>query len=607
MKRLISKTVMTALGAMLLLPSIALAQPGTNSYWVTANYIAVLGRQPDPGGWIFWTAQLNGSIPQTQLTDNFMSNGEYCGFFGLAGGCSSPPTDSQFLTLLYQNALGRQPDPSGFQFWLTQLGGGVARDAVVADFISTSEFQQRYGSFCTAYRPGYVNPLSFATSASVTGGVQTTLTVTYANSGGTPDIANGTVQIDGCTINWDTNPADVTLSGGSSEYCSAVSQTGPATVVGNPKALSIEFTLTFSELNFVGPHDVYSWAVNREGLETPSAYLGTLMVNQGPDFTLTPAPTGDSFHYLLVPQGQTINVTLSSTGLNGFSSTIGLSYGGNSCFTVAPPQTMGANDRVVIPVTNSYCGSNQGTALYFSGIASGMQRTAVPVYLLATASADFSVGVSPPTGTATVISYQSPVSYPITVSSLNGGSGTVSMSLDTSLTALPTDVNCTVSPSSVNLTSYGTASSYLNCTATPNTPGGSFPVGIIASLGSNWHTASVTLTAQTITFTTSSPPPVKNNGNSVQITLGASSPLPLLSSCTIYTKPGSPADSTTCTVQNGPNNTAVVSITAPRQTPHGVRVLQFNGGAFTTQVNVRDMEFVSGGSLRTLSRVRLRR
>ncbi len=338
--------------------------------------------------------------------------------------------------------------------------------------------------------------------------------------------------------------------------------------------------------------------MNKEGLETPSAYLGTLMVNQGPDFTLTPAPAGDSFHYLLVPQGQTINVTLSSIGLNGFSGTIGLGYGGNGCFTVGVPQTMAANSQVVVPVTNSYCGSNQGTVLYFSGTGMAMQRAAAPVYLLSTASADFSVGVSPPTGTATVLSYQSPISYPITVSSVNGGSGTVSLALDNSSTALPTDVNCTVSPSSVALTSYGSASGYLNCTATQNTPGGSFPVGIITSLGSNWHTASVTLTAQTITFTTSSPPPVKNNGNSVQITLTASSPLPSLTTCSIYTKPGSPSDPTTCTVQNGSNNTAIVTVTAPRQTVHGVRLIQFNGGAFTTQANIYDAAYgTSGGGL----------
>jgi len=49
----------------------------------------------------------------------------------------------------------------------------------------------------------YANPLAFATSASVVGGVATTMTVTYASDNAPSDIASGQVKIDNCYLAWD--------------------------------------------------------------------------------------------------------------------------------------------------------------------------------------------------------------------------------------------------------------------------------------------------------------------------------------------------------------------------------------------------------------------
>ncbi len=176
----------TVLAVASLVPTLVHAQSYSNSYWLTANYIAVLGRQPDAAGWIWWMGVLSsGGVTQTQLTADFMADAEYCGFFSQPAGCSNPPSDSQFLTTLYQNALGRAPDQSGWNYWIGQLASGVARTQVVSDFIGTSEFQGKYGGFYNTYTAGYANPLAYTTATSVVGGAETSITVTYASSSGT--------------------------------------------------------------------------------------------------------------------------------------------------------------------------------------------------------------------------------------------------------------------------------------------------------------------------------------------------------------------------------------------------------------------------------------
>jgi hypothetical protein len=91
-----SKTLLVFCGAMMLCPSLLQAQTFSNNYWTTANYIAILGRHPDPGGWLFWTAQYGTGMTQTQFTDYQLSSGEYCGFFGLSADAPIHPPMRSF-------------------------------------------------------------------------------------------------------------------------------------------------------------------------------------------------------------------------------------------------------------------------------------------------------------------------------------------------------------------------------------------------------------------------------------------------------------------------------------------------------------------------------
>jgi len=47
--------------------------------------------------------------------------------------------NSQFVTLVYQNVLGRNPDAAGLAHWVTKLGGGMTRGEMMTAFSESSE------------------------------------------------------------------------------------------------------------------------------------------------------------------------------------------------------------------------------------------------------------------------------------------------------------------------------------------------------------------------------------------------------------------------------------------------------------------------------------
>lgn len=75
------------------------------------------------------------------------------GMLGL-GDTSPAPSDIDFLTGLYTNLLGRQADPKGFNFWMTQLANGtVTRNTIEQDFLTSSEYQTRLNGSSASTTP----------------------------------------------------------------------------------------------------------------------------------------------------------------------------------------------------------------------------------------------------------------------------------------------------------------------------------------------------------------------------------------------------------------------------------------------------------------------
>lgn len=76
---------------------------------ITRLYLAVLGREPDAGGHAYWTERLVSGEPLTELVRVMLNTPEVI------------ETSSGDLVIdAYSNALGREPDAGGYAFWSAQ-------------------------------------------------------------------------------------------------------------------------------------------------------------------------------------------------------------------------------------------------------------------------------------------------------------------------------------------------------------------------------------------------------------------------------------------------------------------------------------------------------
>jgi hypothetical protein len=110
---------------------------------VAAMYAAILHRAPEPAGSAFWSRQLiDGAVPDSLRAQLFGSD-EY--FVGDGGG-----ENGTYIDAVYDNLLGRAPDPAGRAFWLDRLDHGVSRGTVAAAFLAVDEV--RGNRIATYYR-----------------------------------------------------------------------------------------------------------------------------------------------------------------------------------------------------------------------------------------------------------------------------------------------------------------------------------------------------------------------------------------------------------------------------------------------------------------------
>jgi YD repeat-containing protein len=100
-------------------------------------YEAILGRAPDASGLQSNIAALAAGATPAAIAAALINSDEFRQKYG-------SPSDSQFVTLLYQNALGRSPDPGGLASWSGSLqGGGLdARAAVAVGIADSTEGRQ---------------------------------------------------------------------------------------------------------------------------------------------------------------------------------------------------------------------------------------------------------------------------------------------------------------------------------------------------------------------------------------------------------------------------------------------------------------------------------
>lgn len=103
-------------------------------------YTASLGRPAEAAGMGYWMWRMeNGTSIQT-VASEFMKQVEFDTLYG------KDPSDATFVTKLYNNVLHRDPEPAGFEYWMSTLTNNTntkeaVRTQMVIDFSNSLENQ----------------------------------------------------------------------------------------------------------------------------------------------------------------------------------------------------------------------------------------------------------------------------------------------------------------------------------------------------------------------------------------------------------------------------------------------------------------------------------
>ena len=114
-------------------------EPPPLALFVTRLYQRGLNRNPDEPGLDYWVNALSsGTFTGVDVAYGFVFSQEFIGL---------NTSNADFLTVLYEAFFDREPDPGGYEYWLSQLDDGVSREDVLDSFIYAQEFVH----LCDAY------------------------------------------------------------------------------------------------------------------------------------------------------------------------------------------------------------------------------------------------------------------------------------------------------------------------------------------------------------------------------------------------------------------------------------------------------------------------
>ncbi len=105
-------------------------------------YLAALGRNPDASGFDYWVDRLeNEQMTLERITAFFIDSAEFRQRF------ANVDTDMEYLELAYEHVFGRAPDASGEVYWMGRLAGGsVTREGLIVFFADSPEFRAYTGT-----------------------------------------------------------------------------------------------------------------------------------------------------------------------------------------------------------------------------------------------------------------------------------------------------------------------------------------------------------------------------------------------------------------------------------------------------------------------------
>jgi Domain of unknown function (DUF4214) len=127
---------LTTLSGFLGTPEYQAAYPATlpNPAFVVKLYQNLLGRAPEPGGLAYWTFVLNLGIPRAYVLNGFLTSPEY----------DARMAHRVDANLMYMSFLRRAGEPAGLNFWTVTMDFGVPLKAVMGGFVGSPEYFARF-------------------------------------------------------------------------------------------------------------------------------------------------------------------------------------------------------------------------------------------------------------------------------------------------------------------------------------------------------------------------------------------------------------------------------------------------------------------------------
>lgn len=96
-------------------------------------YRAAFKRTPDEAGLGFWIDAANAGMPIATIAAQFGSSKEFQDLYG------SNPTPQTIVELLYNNVLGRSADKAGMDYWVDAIGKGYTLQQLLVFFAASAE------------------------------------------------------------------------------------------------------------------------------------------------------------------------------------------------------------------------------------------------------------------------------------------------------------------------------------------------------------------------------------------------------------------------------------------------------------------------------------
>lgn len=97
-------------------------------------YRAAFLRNPDTSGLDYWVRKRWAGTGPVSIANGFVASSEFHAKYGSL-------SNDAFVTLIYQNVFGRNPDSGGRAYWNKKLGSGVGRGQMLYELSNSSEYR----------------------------------------------------------------------------------------------------------------------------------------------------------------------------------------------------------------------------------------------------------------------------------------------------------------------------------------------------------------------------------------------------------------------------------------------------------------------------------